>query len=201
MKIKYLGHACFQLFSENQSIVIDPYSDGSVPGLAPLRVKANAVYCSHQHADHNGVSCVEFDGNDDDFERTQIASWHDDQQGALRGPNTIQIFECDGQCVAHLGDLGCALDDEQRAQLMNLDVIMIPVGGHFTIDARQAAQIAMELRPKCVIPMHYKGADFGYDVLTTVEEFLSLFPAAQKLEADEIEVSAAQGVVTLSFNR
>ena len=147
MKIKYLGHSCFQIFSETQSVVIDPYSDGSVPGLEPLRVKANAVYCSHQHADHNGVSCVDFDGEDTDFTRTQIASWHDDQQGALRGPNTIQIFECEDKRIAHLGDLGCDLDDEQRAQLQDLDVLMIPVGGYFTIDAKQAAKIVLELKP------------------------------------------------------
>ncbi len=200
MKIKYLGHSCFQLFSENQSIVIDPYSDGSVPGLAPLRVKTNAVYCSHQHADHNGVDCVEFDGEDSDFERTQIASWHDDQQGALRGPNTIQIFECDRQRVAHLGDLGCALDDEQRAQLADLDVLLIPVGGYYTISGAQAAQIVSDLKPKSVIPMHYKGTDFGYDVLSTEEEFLAPFASAQKLESDEIDVADAKGVIVLSFN-
>ena len=201
MKIKYHGHSCFQLFSETQSIVIDPYSDGSVPGLAPLHLTANAVYCSHQHADHNGVSCVEFDGDDTDFERTQIASWHDDQQGALRGPNTIQIFECNDQRVAHLGDLGCALDNEQVGALSGLDVLLIPVGGYFTIDAHQAAQIVTILKPKCVIPMHYKGDDFGYDVLATVDDFLNLFPAAQKLDADEIDVAEAQGAIALSFNR
>jgi L-ascorbate metabolism protein UlaG (beta-lactamase superfamily) len=200
MKIKYLGHSCFQIFSETQSVVIDPYSDGSVPGLEPLRVKANAVYCSHQHADHNGVSCVEFDGEDTDFTRTQIASWHDDQQGALRGPNTIQVFECDDKRIAHLGDLGCDLDDEQRAQLQDLDVLMIPVGGYFTIDAKQAAKIVLELKPKCVIPMHYKGENFGYDVLATVDDFLALVPGAQKIDADEIELTDAKGLIVLKFN-
>ena len=200
MKIKYLGHSCFQIFSETQSVVIDPYSDGSVPGLNPLRVKANAVYCSHQHADHNGVSCVEFDGEDTDFARTQIASWHDDQQGALRGPNTIQVFECDDKRIAHLGDLGCDLDDEQRAQLQDLDVLMIPVGGYFTIDAKQAAKIVLKLKPKCVIPMHYKGENFGYDVLATVDDFLALVPGAQKIDADEIELTDAKGLIVLKFN-
>ena len=200
MKIKYLGHSCFQIFSETQSVVIDPYSDGSVPGLEPLRVKANAVYCSHQHADHNGVSCVEFDGEDTDFARTQIASWHDDQQGALRGPNTIQVFECDDKRIAHLGDLGCDLDDEQRAQLQDLDVLMIPVGGYFTIDAKQAAKIVLKLKPKCVIPMHYKGENFGYDVLATVDDFLALVPGAQKIDADEIELTDAKGLIVLKFN-
>ena len=200
MKIKYLGHSCFQIFSETQSVVIDPYSDGSVPGLEPLRVKANAVYCSHQHADHNGVNCVDFDGEDTDFTRTQIASWHDDQQGALRGPNTIQVFECDDKRIAHLGDLGCDLDDEQRAQLQDLDVLMIPVGGYFTIDAKQAAKIVLELKPKCVIPMHYKGENFGYDVLATVDDFLALVPGAQKIDADEIELTDAKGLIVLKFN-
>jgi L-ascorbate metabolism protein UlaG (beta-lactamase superfamily) len=200
MKIKYLGHSCFQIFSETQSVVIDPYSDGSVPGLEPLRVKANAVYCSHQHADHNGVNCVDFDGEDTDFTRTQIASWHDDQQGALRGPNTIQVFECDDKRIAHLGDLGCDLDDEQRAQLQDLDVLMIPVGGYFTIDAKQAAKIVLELKPKCVIPMHYKGENFGYDVLATVDDFLALVPGARKIDADEIELTDAKGLIVLKFN-
>ena len=200
MKIKYLGHSCFQIFSETQSVVIDPYSDGSVPGLEPLRVKANAVYCSHQHADHNGVNCVDFDGEDTDFTRTQIASWHDDQQGALRGPNIIQVFECDDKRIAHLGDLGCDLDDEQRAQLQDLDVLMIPVGGYFTIDAKQAAKIVLELKPKCVIPMHYKGENFGYDVLATVDDFLALVPGAQKIDADEIELTDAKGLIVLKFN-
>ena len=183
MKIKYLGHSCFQIFSETQSVVIDPYSDGSVPGLNPLRVKANAVYCSHQHADHNGVSCVEFD-----------------EQGALRGPNTIQVFECEDKHIAHLGDLGCDLDDEQRAQLQDLDVLMIPVGGYFTIDAKQAAKIVLDLKPKCVIPMHYKGENFGYDVLATVDDFLALVPGAQKIDADEIELTDAKGLIILKFN-
>jgi L-ascorbate metabolism protein UlaG (beta-lactamase superfamily) len=200
MKIKYLGHSCFQIFSETQSVVIDPYSDGSVPGLEPLRVKANAVYCSHQHADHNGVNCVDFDGEDTDFTRTQIASWHDDQQGALRGPNIIQVFECDDKRIAHLGDLGCDLDDEQRAQLQDLDVLMIPVGGYFTIDAKQAAKIVLELKPKCVIPMHYKGENFGYDVLATVDDFLALVPGARKIDADEIELTDAKGLIVLKFN-
>ena len=200
MKIKYLGHSCFQIFSETQSVVIDPYSDGSVPGLNPLRVKANAVYCSHQHADHNGVSCVEFDGEDTDFARTQIASWHDDQQGALRGSNTIQVFECEDKRIAHLGDLGCDLDDEQRAQLQDLDVLMIPVGGYFTIDAKQATKIVLDLKPRCVIPMHYKGENFGYDVLATVDDFLALVPGAQKIDADEIELTDAKGLIVLKFN-
>ena len=100
-----------------------------------------------------------------------------------------------------VSDLGCNLDDEQRAQLADLDVLLIPVGGYFTITGRQAAQIVSDLKPKCVIPMHYKGADFGYDVLSTEEEFLAPFASAQKLEADEIDVADAKGVIVLSFNR
>ena len=90
MKIEYLGHACFKI---NDSLVIDPYKDGSVPGLAPLRTSAAKVICSHGHADHSGVECVEINPTlSCDLKIEEIASWHDDQQGALRGPNTIFVI-------------------------------------------------------------------------------------------------------------
>lgn len=197
MKIQYLGHACFKLITGENSLVIDPYADGSVPGLSPLREKATAVICSHQHADHSGTSCIELtDGDKFVFEIEEIASWHDDQQGALRGPNTIHVISCDNCRIAHLGDLGCALNEEQKAKLQNLDVLMIPVGGHFTIDAAQAAEIAKELAPKCVIPMHYRGEDFGYEVLGTVDQFTRNFAEASEV-GSILEVDANMPTVAV----
>ncbi len=199
MKIKYLGHACFLLTDENKSLLIDPYKDGSVNGLRPIRVIANKVICTHDHADHSGVECATI-LQPEEFDVQEIASWHDNQHGALRGPNKIFVITMGGLRIAHIGDLGCMLDDAQRAQLANLDVLMIPVGGHFTINATQASIIMHELQPKLTIPMHYRGDDYGYDVLAKVDDFLRIFPDAERCP-NEIDPAEHSGVVVMDFER
>ncbi len=182
MKIQYLGHACFKLISGDDSLIIDPYADDSVDGFGHLREEATMVIYSHKHADHYGVDCVKLIGGDKSkFKVDFIQSWHDDQEGALRGPNLIHVITCEGLRIAHLGDLGCLLNEEQKEQLTNLDVLMIPVGGHFTIDADLAADITKSLAPKCAIPMHYRGDGFGYDVLSTVDEYTRHFDNVRKV--------------------
>lgn len=182
MKIQYLGHACFKLISGDDSLIIDPYADDSVDGFGHLREEATMVIYSHKHADHYGVDCVKLiDGDESKFKVDFIQSWHDDQEGALRGPNLIHVITCEGLHIAHLGDLGCPLNEEQKEQLTNLDVLMIPVGGHFTIDADLAANITKSLAPKCAIPMHYRGDGFGYDVLSTVDEYTRHFDNVRKV--------------------
>ena len=177
MKIEWFGHSCFRI---NDSLVIDPYQDESVPGYPLLRLSASRAIYSHQHADHYGVGCVTIIPDDGaDFQITEIPSWHDNQHGALRGPNTIHIIEHEGLRVAHLGDLGCELNAEQKKLLQNLDILMIPIGGFYTIDAKQAAAIVGELSPKCTIPMHYRGDNFGYDELGTVDLFTKYFNEAE----------------------
>ena len=198
MKIEYLGHACFKIYCVDGELVIDPYKDGSVDGLPPLRVEADEVICTHGHADHSGTECVTLSGNDRHIEVTPIASWHDDQQGKLRGPNTMYIIESEEYKIAHLGDLGCPLNDEQKQLLQNLDALMIPVGGYFTIDAKQAKGIVDELKPACVIPMHYRGENFGYEVLAPVEDFLELFPTHERTDK-VIFVGEQRGVLVPSF--
>ena len=182
MKIQYLGHACFKLISGDDSLIIDPYADDSVDGFGHLREEATMVIYSHKHADHYGVDCVKLiDGDESKFKVDFIQSWHDDQEGALRGPNLIHVITCEGLRIAHLGDLGCPLNEEQKERLTNLDVLMIPVGGHFTIDADLAADITKSLAPKCAIPMHYRGDGFGYDVLSTVDEYTRHFDNVRKV--------------------
>ena len=182
MKIQYLGHACFKLISGDDSLIIDPYADDSVDGFGHLREEATMVIYSHKHADHYGVDCVKLiDGDESKFKVDFIQSWHDDQEGALRGPNLIHVITCEGLRIVHLGDLGCPLNEEQKERLTNLDVLMIPVGGHFTIDADLAADITKSLAPKCAIPMHYRGDGFGYDVLSTVDEYTRHFDNVHKV--------------------
>ena len=173
MKVEYLRHACFRI---DDSLVIDPYKDGSVPGLFPLRASGSRVICTHGHADHSGVECVEITGDNssNDFEITEVPSWHDDQQGKLRGPNTIFVINKNGEKLVHLGDLGHFPDEAQLAAISDADYLLIPVGGYYTIDADMAVKICEACRPKCIIPMHYRTAEYGYPELATVDEFLKL---------------------------
>lgn len=172
MKIEYLGHACFKI---DDCLVIDPYKDGSVPGLAPLRVSAVKVICSHEHADHSGVECVEIVPGECELEILAVPSWHDDQQGALRGPNTIHVITSkDGEKLVHLGDLGHFPDDEQLAKISNADYLLIPVGGHYAIDAKMAVKICEAAKPKCIIPMHYRTETSGYPETAMVDDFVKL---------------------------
>ena len=173
MKIEYLGHACFRL---NEKLVIDPYKDGSVPGLEPLRVSGRKVICSHEHADHSGRECVEMVPGECGFEIVEVPSFHDDCSGALRGPNTIFVINDSGsgEKLVHLGDLGHFPNDEQMAAISDADYLLIPVGGFYTIDADMAVKICEACRPKCIIPMHYRTAEYGYPELAGVEEFVGL---------------------------
>ena len=172
MKIEYLGHACFRI---DGCLVIDPYKDGSVPGLSPLRVKAAKVICTHGHADHSGVECVELDEAECELRVQEVASFHDDAGGSLRGPNTIFVItSASGEKLVHLGDLGHFPDDEQLAAISDADYLLIPVGGYYTIDAATAVKICEAARPKCIIPMHYRTDVSGYPELATVDEFVKL---------------------------
>ena len=201
MKITWIGHSCFKVEEAGYRIVFDPYDDGYVPGLGPVRETAEEVLCSHEHGDHNARKRVKLtsegmsflgnklisgaksafgdkpvSGGKSPFTVTKIETYHDPQKGALRGRNTIHILSGAGKRIAHFGDLGCELPADQLAQLENLDIAMIPVGGHYTIDAAQAADLVRKINPAHVIPMHYRGDDnsFGFDVIGTVREFTDL---------------------------
>lgn len=189
MNITWLGHSCFKIESQGYEIVLDPYQDGRVPGYKSLRVTADEVLCSHGHGDHCGVECVTLrEGGLSPFTVETIHTWHDDRQGALRGEDTIHILD-DGQCrVAHLGDLGCELTPEQKDKLRGLTALLIPMGGYYTIDATQAAKLAEELSPTVVIPMHYRGEGFGYDVIGTLEQFTPLRKDVVKYPGSTLEL-------------
>lgn len=191
MKITYLGHSCFKITSEGYAIILDPYQDKSVPGYRPLREQADQVLCSHEHQDHHGVDQVALhQGGRSPFTIETISTWHDDQQGALRGPDTFHILD-DGQCrLAHLGDLGCELTAQQKERLKGLDALLIPVGGFYTIDARQAKALAEELEPLVVVPMHYRGNGFGYDVIGPVDAYTDLCADVVRYPGSDLELTA-----------
>ena len=177
MKLTWYGHSCFLAETADGSVLFDPYAPGSVPGLSLPSLTADAVVCSHGHRDHGWAEGVQLSGNTPGFRLLSIPSFHDGMHGMLRGRNTITVLEAEGLRLAHLGDLGHELNREALDALGHLDVLLIPVGGHYTIDAKQAAALVGALKPALTIPMHYRGAGFGYDVIGPVEDFTAYFDA------------------------
>lgn len=175
MKLTWLGHSCFKAESKGYTIVMDPYEDGSVPGCGLIRETADEVLCSHEHFDHNARGLVTLrDHGLSPVNVTVVSTWHDDQKGALRGSNQIHILD-DGEVrVAHMGDIGCQLEPDQIEQLKGVDAVLMPVGGYYTVDAKGAEKLAEQIKPNVVVPMHYRGEGFGFDVLGTVEEYTDL---------------------------
>jgi L-ascorbate metabolism protein UlaG (beta-lactamase superfamily) len=189
MKITYLGHSCFKFEKDGFAMIIDPYKAGSVPGYAPLKENANQVLSSHKHADHFGLSEVKLAVTraDTPFMISFIETFHDDKNGALRGCNNVIIVDVDGLRLVHMGDIGCELSDEDIEKIKDCDVLLIPVGGFYTIDAAQAKAYVDKFNPKITIPMHYRGEGFGYDEIGTVDEFTRLFEQVQE-EGSELEL-------------
>ena len=173
MKIKYHGHSCFSITSNNYTIVIDPFC--GVNGFKDISLSANEVITSHNHRDHNYVEGVKLTKADSPFVVKKISSYHDDVYGNKRGLNTITVLQAENKIIVHLGDLGHILDDATIEQIKNCDVLMIPVGGFFTIDSKQAIEIINLVKPKNVIPMHYADDDKDYDVLDTIDNFMNLY--------------------------
>ena len=176
MTITWLGHACFALESGGYRVVIDPYQ--GVEGLPDISAEANAVFCSHQHGDHAYTAGVHLtEKGPSPFTVREAATCHDDQGGSLRGPNTVRCFTAEGLTVTHLGDLGHLLTAEQVQAIGPCDALLIPVGGYYTIDAPTAKAVAEQLRPRVIIPMHYRFGSRGLPVIGTAEDFTALYPA------------------------
>ena len=157
--ITWHGHSCFSVSADGYSIVLDPYAPNSVPGLPPLSLSASQVLCSHGHSDHGYTDAVDLSAR---------------KQGSPFTVTVIQTLEADGLRIAHLGDLGCTLEPGQVELLKDLDAIMIPVGGYYTIDAAQARTLVEAVKPRIVIPMHYRSETFGYDVIGRLEDYTKL---------------------------
>ena len=190
MKLTYIGHSCFKLEDQGYTVIFDPYADGYVPGYGNVREKADLVLCSHEHSDHNGREAVEMiRGGNNPFVITEISSWHDDAQGSLRGKNIIRVLDNGTYRIAHFGDLGCELTNEQETLLKDLDAVLIPVGGFYTIDAQTAKKVVDVIAPKTVIPMHFSGKGFGYDVIAPVEEYLNLCDSVVRVGDSTVEIS------------
>jgi L-ascorbate metabolism protein UlaG (beta-lactamase superfamily) len=200
MKIKWLGHASFLITAEDGTrIITDPYGD--YPGLsyAPINETADIMLVTHDHGDHLGgrvkgnpkqvtgsgskkIGTIEFKG---------INTYHDTSKGSQRGKNTIFCFIVDGVRICHLGDLGHELSKSEVADIGLVDVLMIPVGGFYTIDAATASAVCEQIQPKVVLPMHYKNDKCNFPI-TGVDDFLKGKKNVKRADSSEIELKAVQ---------
>lgn len=196
MKLIWHGHSCFTVETDGGTAVFDPYSDGTVPGLAPLRLTADAVYCSHDHRDHNARALVTLTGRSPAFTVETIACHHDDKLGLLRGGNTIHILSAEGLRVAHLGDLGHRLRGEALKRLHGVDALLLPVGGYYTIDAATAKKIAEDVEPRVTVPMHYRLGKMGYGVLAELSDLIKLFDQVEYYDSNVLELTAGTAAQT-----
>ncbi len=180
MIVTWLGHSCFFLKSnEGLFVLLDPFHESEVGYVMP-ETRADIVVISHDHLDHNNVDAA---GSEADVifgpgEYTSreikirgIESYHDAQRGKLRGTNTIFCFSLDGIRVCHLGDLGHTLSRAQVKAIGPVDLLFLPVGGRYTIDAVGANKVMRQLHPAVTVPMHYKTPALGFE-LDPIDDFL-----------------------------
>jgi len=194
MKITWIGHACFLIEAREARILTDPFNE-DVPYDFPA-TPVDLVTVSHGHFDHNAVhripgehAIVEATGDFDihGIAVRGIASFHDDAGGSQRGENIMYVLELEGMTVAHLGDLGAPLDDAQRAALANVEILLVPVGGTYTIDAQQAKAIAESLpKLRVVIPMHFKTDRITDWPIETVEPFAAMMDNVRRIEDSDV---------------
>jgi L-ascorbate metabolism protein UlaG (beta-lactamase superfamily) len=211
MKVKWLAHASFLITSETGTkIITDPYNVGGGLSYGEIKESADVVTVSHEHGDHNNVAAVK--GNPQvvkgagakeakGIKFNGVPTYHDDAQGGQRGPNTIFCFEVDGIKVCHLGDLGHTLSDKEVAEVGKVDILLVPVGGFFTIDAKVATAVSSKLAPKVIIPMHFKTDKCAYPI-ATVDDFIKgksgvTQPGASEVEFKRDRLPAATQIVVL----
>ena len=183
MDITYLGHSSFRIKGRATAVVTDPF-DSQMTGLKFPKVEGDIVTISHDHKDHNRADLVKgvrkvFEGPGE-YEAMGVSiigilSFHDGEKGEVRGKNTIYVFEMDGLRIVHLGDLGHPLSERLLEEIGSVDILMVPVGGVFTVDSKTALEVVSAIEPKFVIPMHYLLPGHNREVfseLSGVDEFL-----------------------------
>jgi L-ascorbate metabolism protein UlaG (beta-lactamase superfamily) len=203
MKIKWYGHSAFLISSDQGvKIITDPYESGAYGGqlaYGKIRDQADIVLTSHDHADHNDTKSLPgspqiIKGSGSKTVKTisfkGIPTYHDPSKGSERGTNTIFTFSVDGVKVCHLGDLGHILSEKELTEIGPVDLLLIPVGGYFTIDPKEATRVAEQIQPKVLIPMHYKTVKCGFPI-APVEEFLQGKPTPKRPKSSEATLDKA----------
>jgi len=201
MELTYLGHSSFMVTANNGTrFQFDPYDPGGYDGALNFSVNPDPVafaIVSHDHPDHNGVHTLP--GNPkvikgagehraDGLVFHGVACWHDTSHGADRGPNTIFAVTVDGIRLCHLGDLGHLLSSDLVAAIGAVDVLLVPVGGHFTIGPAEADQVIAALAPRVVVPMHFKHPRVNFPI-GTLDDFLAGKKSVKRLGGSSVSLS------------
>jgi len=202
MILRYLGHAAFELkLDDGRTVVFDPYESGAYDGAlgyGPIEGSYDIAVVSHDHPDHRfeevtaraaAVWDIAGETEIDGVRITSIPTFHDESGGSERGANLITIIEADGVRVAHLGDLGHAVTKSEAPALEGVDVMIVPVGGHFTMDAATAKAVVEEFSPRIVIPMHYKTGRCGFPI-APVEDFTMMMGDFDAAGGSELDLTA-----------
>lgn len=201
MTIHYYGQSCFRLVmkpqgraTEDVTVFFDPF-DKTI-GLRPPQGNADIIFVSHHHPDHNNVAALK--GNPVVIDTpgeyaikginvVGIDTFHDEENGAKRGRNTVFILEAEDLRICHLGDLGCDLTPAQIEEINGVDILFIPIGGTYTINGKKAAEIARKIEPALIIPMHYKLTGIAIDT-SDENEFCTEMGTCQKQPVNKLTI-------------
>ena len=201
MIVKWLGHSSFMITSDKGvKIITDPYKTGRGLKYGEIKESADSVTVSHEHGDHNntvviggnpqiirGLTPVDVKG----IKINGVATFHDAEQGNSHGTNTAFCFEVDGIRICHLGDLGHKLNEQQVGQIGRVDVLLTPMAGFFTMDAEVATEVANQLTPKIIIPMHFRNERCDYPI-SAVDDFLKGKKNVTMMNSSEIELNSGK---------
>ncbi|MHA1143815.1 MAG: MBL fold metallo-hydrolase [Candidatus Helarchaeota archaeon] len=207
VNIRWCGQSCFEIKGNDVTIATDIFP-GSMIGIATPNISADIILSSHGHPDHWNKRLAQKISKDD---TTSILKWkngdhgtikgvkikgvatsHDDKGGLIRGANTVYVFVVDGITICHCGDLGHVLNEKQLAEIGEIDILLIPTGGVFTLGLKGVEKVIEQLNPKIAIPMHYyfKGLSVMFRVLHPVSRFLKkVNQKINELDSSEVDVS------------
>ncbi len=212
MEIAWLGHSCFRIRGREAVVLTDPFDKAS--GYPMTRPTADIVTISHDHAAHANVAAVagtpRVVRGPGEFELqnvfiTGVRTWHDASKGADRGDNVVYVLEMEDMRLAHLGDLGHVPTASQVEEMAGVDILFVPVGGKWTLDATKALETVALLEPKVVVPMHYRTEAGGHD-LDPLDRFVKemgapIEEALPKLSATRSSLPSETQLVLLDYRR
>ena len=199
MEITHIGHSCFLIKGKKVSLVVDPYNP-EITGFKMPKQTAKILLNTHDHEDHSFNKQVNFERlintpgefEIDDVYITGIPTFHDNKEGEERGKNIVFQIEIEGISIVHLGDLGHELNEKSISKMGKVDVLLVPVGGHYTIDSFVASKVISSLEPAIVIPMHYRTEDSSQKDLDEVSKFLHEMGVSNPEKLDSLKITTPE---------